>query len=108
VAPGREGREHGLTYLAIDELSGIARLDTRTGKLDAHILPATERASEPLFVPRPNATAEDDGHVLSLCADANRGFVAVYDARRIAAGPIARVWLDHHVPITFHGTFARS
>jgi all-trans-8'-apo-beta-carotenal 15,15'-oxygenase len=108
VAPGREGRAHGVTYLVLDDLAGIGKLDARTGALDAHLLPADQRATEPVFVPRPGATAEDDGHVLSLCHEGDRAFVAVYDARRIAAGPVARAWLDHHVPITFHGTFARG
>jgi len=36
----------------------------------------------------------------------DRAFVAVYDAARIPDGPIAKIWFDHHVPITFHGTFA--
>ena len=32
-------------------------------------------------------------------------FVGVYDAKRIPDGPVAKIWIDHHVPITFHGTF---
>jgi all-trans-8'-apo-beta-carotenal 15,15'-oxygenase len=35
----------------------------------------------------------------------DRAYVAVYDAKRIPDGPVAKIWLDHHVPITFHGTF---
>jgi all-trans-8'-apo-beta-carotenal 15,15'-oxygenase len=107
VAPGVEGRTHQVTYLVLDELGAIGKLDLATGGLDVHVLPASQRASEPVFVPRAHAIAEDDGHVLSLCADAatDRAFLAVYEAKRIAAGPVARVWLDHSVPITFHGTF---
>ena len=74
------------------------------------MLPATQRATEVLFVPRPEATAEDDGWMLSLCHDgpSRRAFVAVYDPARLEDGPIARAWFDHHVPITFHGTFGRD
>ncbi len=108
VAPGREGREHGVAYLVLGGLAGIGKLDLRTGALDAHMLDGSQRATEPVFVPCPGATAEDDGHVLALCHEHERAFVAVYDARRIAAGLVARAWLDHHVPITFHGTFARA
>ncbi|HEV7554159.1 MAG TPA: carotenoid oxygenase family protein, partial [Kofleriaceae bacterium] len=108
IAPGASGRAHAFTYLALDELGGIGKLDVTTGKLDAHVLPQTQRATEPVFVA--NGPGEDDGHVLTLCADgpSDRAFVAVYDAKRIAAGPVAKVWLDHSVPITFHGTFAPS
>lgn len=109
VAPGREGREHALSYLVLGDLAGIGKLDAQTGTLvQEHLLPATQRVTEPLFVPRPNATREDDGWVLALSHDdpSDRAFVAVYDAARIPDGPIARAWFDHQVPITFHGTFA--
>jgi all-trans-8'-apo-beta-carotenal 15,15'-oxygenase len=64
--------------------------------------------TEPLFVPRANATREDDGWLVALSHDgpSNRAFIAVYDAARLPDGPIARAWFDHQVPITFHGTFA--
>ena len=105
IAPG-VGRANAFPYLALDNLGGLGKLDLATGTLDAHALPATQRATEPVFVA--NGPGEDDGHVLSLCADgpSDRAFVAVHDAKRIAAGPVAKVWLDHSLPITFHGTFA--
>lgn len=108
VAPGFEGREHSLAYLALDSLRGIGKLDVKTGAVTAHIVPDTQRVSEPLFVARPNATREDDGYVLALSHEgpSNRAFVSVYDAARIPDGPVARAWFDHQVPITFHGTFA--
>jgi all-trans-8'-apo-beta-carotenal 15,15'-oxygenase len=108
VAPGREGREHTISYLALDELGGIGKLDAATGTLTEHLVHDTQRVTEPLFVPRPNATAEDDGWLLALSHDgpSNRAFLAVYDAARIPDGPIARAWFDHQVPITFHGTYA--
>jgi len=108
VAPGCEGREHALSYLAFDNLRGIGKLDARTGALVEHVLPDTQRVSEPLFVPRANATREDDGWLVALSHDApsNRAALVVYDAARIPDGPIARAWFDHQVPITFHGTFA--
>jgi all-trans-8'-apo-beta-carotenal 15,15'-oxygenase len=107
VAPGREGREHALSYVAIDTLRGIGKLDARTGALTEHVVPDSQRITEPLFVARPGATREDDGWLLALAHDAptSRAFVAVYDAARIPDGPIARAWFDHQVPITFHGTF---
>jgi all-trans-8'-apo-beta-carotenal 15,15'-oxygenase len=107
VAPGSEGREHALSYLALDSLAGIGKLDARTGKLVEHLVPSSQRVSEPLFVPRANAKAEDDGWLVALSHDGptNRAFLAVYDAARIPDGPIARAWFDHQVPITFHGTF---
>jgi all-trans-8'-apo-beta-carotenal 15,15'-oxygenase len=107
VAGGRSGAEHGVTYLALDDLRAIGKLEARSGRLSRHALPDTQRATEPLFVPRAGAVREDDGWLLALCHDAasERAFVAVYDAARLDDGPIARAWFDHQVPITFHGAF---
>jgi all-trans-8'-apo-beta-carotenal 15,15'-oxygenase len=107
VAPGREGREHSMSYLALDELRGVGKLYPR-GTLVEHVLPETQRVTEPLFVPRANATAEDDGYLVALAHDGptNRAFLVVYDAARLPDGPVARAWFDHQVPITFHGTYA--
>jgi all-trans-8'-apo-beta-carotenal 15,15'-oxygenase len=107
VARGQEGRPQQLTYLALDGLRALGKLDAANGVLERFELPASQRATEPLFVPRPGAAAEDDGWVLSLCHDGSsrRAFLAVFDAQRLGAGPVARAWFDHQIPITFHGTF---
>lgn len=96
VAPGDEGREHRMSYGVFDDLSAIGSIDA-AGRIVAHELPSGDCASEPLYV---------DGHLLSLCHTRGAAYVAVYDATRIPDGPVAKVWIDHHVPITFHGTFA--
>ena len=107
VAPGSEGREHSVSYLALDTIAGVGKLDARTGKLTEHLVPDSQRVTEPLFVARANATREDDGWLVALAHDGptSRAFLAVYDAARIPDGPIARAWFDHQVPITFHGTY---
>jgi all-trans-8'-apo-beta-carotenal 15,15'-oxygenase len=97
IAPGQEGREQTMTYLAFDDLTAIGSIDPR-GKISSHALSAGERASEPLFV---------DGHLLVLCHQHGAAYLGVYDAARISDGPTAKIWIDHHVPITFHGTFAK-
>lgn len=97
LVPGTEGREHAITYAAFDDLTAIGSIDAR-GRVISHELPAGERASEPIYV---------DGHVLVLCHTVGAAYVGIYDAARIPDGPVAKVWIDHHVPITFHGTFHR-
>ena len=106
VAPGREGTEHRVTYLGLDDLAALGKLDHATGRLVTHALPDSQRTSEPCFVPRPGSRSDDDGWLLALCHDGptDRAFLAVYDARRLADGPIGRAWFDHQLPITFHGT----
>jgi all-trans-8'-apo-beta-carotenal 15,15'-oxygenase len=95
VAPADKGREHALAYAAFGQLTAIGSIDAR-GNVIAHELPSYQRATEPVYA---------DGHLLSLCHETDRAFVAVYDVARIPDGPVAKVWIDHHVPITFHGIY---
>ncbi len=107
VHPAVEGAAHRYTWLTLGDLGGIGRLDAATGAMAEHRVGPHQRVSEPIFVPRAGAAPgdESDGHVLSLCYDGARdeSFVAIYDGRRLADGPIARTWLGYAVPITFHG-----
>lgn len=107
VHPGVEGAAHRFAWITLGDLGGVGRLDVETGALAAHRLGPHQRGSEPIFVPRAGASPADeaDGHVVVLCYDGARdeSFVAVYDGRRVADGPVARVWLGYAVPITFHG-----
>jgi all-trans-8'-apo-beta-carotenal 15,15'-oxygenase len=98
IAPGEHGFPQAVTYAAFDDLGAIGAIDSR-GRITAHALPSDQRATEPLFV---------DGHLVALCHAEDRAFVAVYDAARIPDGPVAKIWIDHHVPITFHGSFVRA
>jgi carotenoid cleavage dioxygenase-like enzyme len=60
---------------------------------------------EPVFVAAPDATAEDDGVVLSVVLDtaARRSFVVVLDAASFTE--LGRATVDHHIPLGFHGGF---
>ena len=64
-------------------------------------------AGEPCFVPRPGATAEDDGVVLSLVARGDGGaFLLALDGRTFQE--VGRAVLPFAVPYRFHGTFVPS
>ena len=62
---------------------------------------------EPVFVPRPGASDEDDGWVLTMVYDArrDRSALEVLDARAIDAGPVATCHFDHAIPFGFHGAW---
>lgn len=64
-------------------------------------------AEEHLFVPRPGSSTPDDGWLVGTLLDARRDRhgLAVLDARRVDAGPIAEAWLPYAMPLGFHGTF---
>ncbi len=63
---------------------------------------------EPVFVAAPDARSEDQGVLLSVVFNAERGtsFLLVLDAQTL--GEVARAEVPHHIPFGFHGQFARS
>ena len=63
---------------------------------------------EPVFVPAPDARAEDEGVLLSVVLDARRetSFLLVLDARDL--GEIARARVPHAIPFGFHGQYLRD
>jgi carotenoid cleavage dioxygenase-like enzyme len=60
---------------------------------------------EPVFVPAPNAQAEDEGVILSVVLDSrqNTSFMLVLDAATFTE--LARAAVPQHVPFGFHGQF---
>ena len=64
-------------------------------------------AEEHVFVPRPAPRSEDDGWLIGPFLDYVRGLtgIAVFDARHVADGPVARAWLEYPLPLAFHGHF---
>ena len=62
---------------------------------------------EPIFVPRKNSASEDDGYILAVWWDPlrNTSELVIQDARDFEGPPLARVKLDHHVPLGFHGNW---
>jgi carotenoid cleavage dioxygenase-like enzyme len=63
---------------------------------------------EPVFVERPDGSAEDDGVILSVVLDANseRSFLLILDAHSFEE--VARAEAPHHIPFGFHGQFFRD
>jgi len=99
---GEAGRE-SRTPLA----QGVASSNHRTGAVDRYDFGLRHLAEEPIFTPRPGSTAEGDGWLLATTVnlDARATELHVFDARRIAAGPIATWRAGVALPATFHGTF---
>lgn len=106
VHPAREGQAHGVTWMADAALGGVVALGA-DGRVERYRFGDHEVASEPVFAPAPDATDERAGWILTLVYDgrADASYLAVLDAARLEAGPVARAWFDHPVPITFHGSW---
>ncbi len=108
------GRRHRYVY-AISHNTDVADdFENQLVKIDCdsrssltwyreHCYPA-----EPCFVAAPGAQAEDDGVILSIVLDADRGssFLLLLDAKTFEE--ITRCYLPHVVPFGFHGQFYRD
>jgi carotenoid cleavage dioxygenase-like enzyme len=63
---------------------------------------------EPVYVGRPGREAEDDGVLLSVVLEPERGAssMVVLDAATLTE--LARARVPHHIPFGFHGQFSRA
>ncbi|MBE7380575.1 MAG: carotenoid oxygenase family protein [Leptolyngbya sp. SIO1E4] len=92
-------------------LDGVIKFDfgdgTTTVQTQAYELGAGRYCGEAVFAPRPGATAEDDGWLLTFAHDqtANQSELLIFEAPQIETGPIARVILPQRVPYGFHGAW---
>jgi all-trans-8'-apo-beta-carotenal 15,15'-oxygenase len=88
-------------------LQALMKLDLYSGTKSIWSAAPQGFVGEPLFVPKPNETAEDAGWILSLVYDAehHRTDVVILDAQAFERGAIARLHLTHHIPYGLHGCF---
>ncbi len=104
-------KRHRFGYFAHGGLgafnSGLKRLDYESGATDVYSFGPSVQVGEPVFAPSPNGNV-DQGWLISQCLDAvsRKTFFGVFDAHALSDGPIAKIWLDHHVPISFHGSWS--
>lgn len=100
------GKAHTNAYFiagqdAID--TQLVRLDTRTGEQDRYDFGPNQFVTEPIFAP--STTSAGGGYLLSevYSYTAKRSYLAVFDGFNLSRGPLAEIWLRHHLPIGFHG-----
>ena len=101
-------RKHQFVYgagLKRDEstfFDRIVKTDVETGNSKYYAEPNTF-PGEPIFVPSPNASTEDDGLILSVVLDATKkhSFLLILNAKTLEK--VARADLAYSVPFGFHG-----
>jgi carotenoid cleavage dioxygenase len=83
---------------------GLVKQDVRTGTEERYAFDEGVFASETPFAPRPNATAEDDGYLVTFTTDVNhdRSECLIFDATRLTDGPVARVRLPERISSGTH------
>jgi all-trans-8'-apo-beta-carotenal 15,15'-oxygenase len=113
VDPRLAESEHRCGYFAANGEgalpAGVARIDLESGRRDVYDHGADVMAGEPVFARDP-AGGFDDGWLIQQCLDGASGttFFAILAAHRVGDGPLARIWLDRHAPISFHGWWSAA
>ncbi len=92
---------------ANDFASTLLRVDVERGRTTEHRLGAGRVPGEGVFVPAHDGAGEDEGWVLSLVLDQERGTseLLVLDASDFAGPPVASVAIPARVPVGFHGAW---
>jgi all-trans-8'-apo-beta-carotenal 15,15'-oxygenase len=112
--PNYVGRPYRYLYLAAAHdaevnapLQAILKVDLNTNQRQLWSAAPEGFVSEPIFVPRKNAIAEDDGWVLTVVYNSqnHRSEILILDSRDLSKGAIARLHLKHHIPYGLHGNF---
>ncbi|ASC73905.1 Apocarotenoid-15,15'-oxygenase [Halomicronema hongdechloris C2206] len=112
--PQRQGRPYRYLYLGAAHaprgnapLQALLKQDLVSGEEQVWSAAPQGFSGEPVFVPKPQGQAEDDGWLLLLLYNAARrcSDLAIFEAGDIQQGPLARLLLAHHVPYGLHGSF---
>ena len=116
VAPAVTGQRNRFVYAvgapSIEaagwRLRRVVKRDQETGHLEWFDYGPGTIAEEHVFVPRRNPRGEDDGWLIGAYLDYVRksSGVAIFDARGVADGPVARASLDYALPLALHGNFS--
>jgi carotenoid cleavage dioxygenase len=93
--------------LGVDGINELLKYDFERGTSECHGHGKGRVGGEAVFVPRPNAKAEDDGWLVSYVHDeeSDASELVVIEAQDFTARPLARVRIPVRVPYGFHGAW---
>jgi beta,beta-carotene 9',10'-dioxygenase len=99
-----DGKPYTYLYGLNSENQSLVKIDLET-KAVMTWLEKDCYPSEPVFVASSDAQEEDEGVILSIILDQERGnsFLLVLDAKTFAE--IARAYVPHHIPSGLHGQY---
>lgn len=116
--PDKVGRDYRYLFIGAAHnntgrnapLQAILKLDLQTGKRELHSFAASGYVSEPIFVPKPNGTQEDEGWILTLVYDGSqhRSSLVILDGENLQIDAVAKLHLQHHIPYGLHGSWTDS
>ncbi len=91
-------------------LPAVSKRDLDRGTMESFSFAPGILPEEHVFVPFPDAQAEDDGWLIGTVLAYERGVsgLTIFDARGISDGPMAYGWLPYPLPLGFHGQFSTT
>lgn len=100
-----ERYDRGFFQVQREGADGIGSYDLSSRREALWLSPQGHKPSEPVFAADSNPL---EGWLLSLvqAPEKSRSYLAILDTRRLEAGPVAPVWFDQEIPLTFHGNRA--
>lgn len=115
INPNVAGEKHRYIYSVLGKegwflFTGLLKHDLETGGTERYDFGENRFGSEAPFIPRINATSEDDGYIISFITDMNldRSECVILDAKDIAAGPICQIILPHRICSGTHAVWANA
>lgn len=107
------GTAHRYVYQVVPAVGwfgfeGLTKHDVVAGTEETYRLPDGVYCSETVFAPRPNATAEDDGYLVTFTMDVpnDQSHCEIFDAQNMSDGPVARIKLPERICSGTHATWA--
>jgi carotenoid cleavage dioxygenase len=123
INPAYAGADYRYTYAATGKpgwflFDGMVKHDLQTGAEEHFAFADGVYGSETAMAPRSNvaagaaprreSTAEDDGYLVTITTDMNAdaSYCLVFDAARVADGPVCKLALPERVSSGTHSTWA--
>jgi carotenoid cleavage dioxygenase-like enzyme len=110
---GHAGDKYRYTYAATGKpgwflFDGLVKHDVETGAEERFTFDDGVYGSETAMAPRVGSTAEDDGYLVTLTTDMNAdaSYCLVFDAARVADGPVCKLALPERISSGTHSTWA--
>ena len=112
-----QGFEYDLAYLAKGSQNGafhhvVSKYDLVSGQEEVFDFGEGMYSGEPIFVAdktrsRRLVSSTEPGWIMVMVYDekSDKSFLAILDSEHVSDGPVAKLHLQHHAPMSFHGTW---
>ncbi|WP_018996338.1 carotenoid oxygenase family protein [Hirschia maritima] len=115
INPQYYAQKNRYVYSALGEkgwflFSGLVKHDLENRSVQKYMFGEQRYGSETPFIPRKDATSEDDGYLISFITDMklNRSECVILDAKNIEAGPVCQIILPHRICSGTHAVWAQA